>query len=291
MRLLAFGDSLTAGYHSQGLAFAPWAPLLEQLLGDSVKVDHLGLSGFTSQQMLDSAEQQAVTDVVPRTWPGYSHKLRLHQYDVVIILCGTNDLADQEPTQHLVRNIAQLHSVAHAAGARSVAMTIPDSKAAQHIDWLRRARHDANEAIRAWAATQPGVHFVDAAVLVPYSDTSGLWEPDGLHMSQSGYEAFGRGLGPLISDFVKAVAPRCQLDGDSAAGTDAAARPRGWWRGTTVRIVGLTKATHHNGKTGKLSGTTGRDGRVGVELDDHITLAVRSVNLEIVAPACASSCE
>ena len=31
-RLLAMGDSLTAGYFQDGRAFAPWAPLLQELL-------------------------------------------------------------------------------------------------------------------------------------------------------------------------------------------------------------------------------------------------------------------
>ena len=32
MRLLLYGDSLTAGYHSNGLRFSPWAPALRALL-------------------------------------------------------------------------------------------------------------------------------------------------------------------------------------------------------------------------------------------------------------------
>jgi cytoskeletal protein CcmA (bactofilin family) len=59
-----------------------------------------------------------------------------------------------------------------------------------------------------------------------------------------------------------------------------------WQVGAVVRIIGLTKASHLNGKTGRVS-TTGwltRDGhiRVGVELDDSQRLAVRHDNLELV---------
>jgi len=208
-RLFAFGDSLTAGYHHMGAAFAPWAPVLSKLLGD-VTIDHVGLSGFTSAQMLNSMDDSAVEDVVPRVWPGYRQNLREHEYDVVLIMCGTNDLADKIRTRELIENIATLHEAAHAAGARSIAMTIPESKAAVHVDWLGQARLEANDAIRAWAGSRPAgqVSFVDTAALVPFSETSGRWEPDGLHMSRAGYEAFGRALAPLIAAFVMAAPPR-----------------------------------------------------------------------------------
>ena len=86
MRLLAFGDSLTAGYHASGNAFAPWAPLLCKLLGAD-KCDHVGMSGFTSQQLVDSMSVSSVEDVVPRAWPGLKHKLQIEgPYDVVLIM-------------------------------------------------------------------------------------------------------------------------------------------------------------------------------------------------------------
>ena len=302
LRLLAFGDSLTAGYHHMGHAFAPWAPLLQSLLGSDVVCDHIGLSGFTTQQMLDTADEQNVTDVVPMSWPGYRTQLRRHRYDVVLILGGTNDLADYGhgpmPTQRTVSNLATLHAYAHEAGARSVAMTIPESKGAVYFETRSppfRVRLDANEAIRAWAAKQPAhqVHFVDASALVPYSGTNGLWEPDGLHLSQRGYEAFGRALAPQIADFVRATrgAPNMApmpAGSSAASAADADAEP-GWHPGARVSIFGLTKAAQHNGKYGRLSARAppsggGEGRRLGVELEEGgAVLSVRCENL-VLAP-------
>ena len=96
MRILAFGDSLTAGYHSMGAAYAPWACTLCQLLGAEV-VDHIGLSGFTTAELVRSMDECSVTDVASRTWSGLRHKLRSAAvpYDIVLIMAGTNDLAGQ----------------------------------------------------------------------------------------------------------------------------------------------------------------------------------------------------
>ena len=164
MRILAFGDSLTAGYHKQGTAFAPWAPLLCRLLGAAV-CDHVGFSGFTTGQLVESMDMKAATDVVPRAWPGLRHKLRTAgPYDVVLILAGTNDLADQVTPAQLVRNLSVLHEAAHAAGARTVCMSIPDSHAATKVTWLMKLRGESNAAIKAWALRQPRdkVHFADS---------------------------------------------------------------------------------------------------------------------------------
>jgi hypothetical protein len=45
MRVLCFGDSLTAGYYDNGRRFHPYASEAMRLLG--VKIDHVGLCGYT----------------------------------------------------------------------------------------------------------------------------------------------------------------------------------------------------------------------------------------------------
>ena len=49
MRILCYGDSLTAGYTTLSPytgEYAPWAPQLSKVLG--VPVDHVGMSGWTT---------------------------------------------------------------------------------------------------------------------------------------------------------------------------------------------------------------------------------------------------
>jgi len=111
-----------------GQAFSPWASQLAKLLHVAA-IDHIGLSGFTTAQLLASVDERSVTDVVPRRWPGLREQLRTSgPYAAVLIMCGTNDLADRVPTSTLVANIASLHAIAHEAGATSFALTIPESR-------------------------------------------------------------------------------------------------------------------------------------------------------------------
>lgn len=290
VRILAFGDSLTAGYHMMGQRFAPWAPVLKSMLGVAA-VDHIGLSGFTTQQMLDAADDATTYDVVPMEWPGYHTQLRKARYDLVLIMGGTNDLADKVPTAVIVRNLEALHRAAHAAGARTVAMTIPESGSAMHVPWLGDARRRANEAIQAWASAEPPDRtlFVDAAAFVPYNEGGSphMWENDGLHMSAHGYEAFGRALAPLLAPHIARLAPSTPSASasPSEARDEAAAAAEGFVAGALVRIHGLVKAAEHNGKTGRLLERKGRDGRVAVALDADggaPPLSVRRQNLELV---------
>lgn len=277
MRVLAFGDSLTAGYYQSGAKFAPWAPLLAKLL-DLGTIDHIGMSGFTTGEMVECLDSEAVTDCVPRTWPGLRHKLNSSalRYDAVLILGGTNDLADKVSTGTLVENLASLHRVAHEHGAKTVAMTIPESHAALRVPWLGRAREEANAAVRSWAAAQPPqrVRLVEAATIVPFSEDQQprLWEPDGLHMSAKGYEAFGRGLARMLVDYLRAE-PSTHTPSGGVGASDVQTA------GTAVRIDGLKGAPQHNGKTGRLAGRAGREGRVGVVLDDGHVLSVRRENV------------
>jgi hypothetical protein len=105
-RILAYGDSLTAGYHAQGLEFAPWAPLLRPLLGAAV-VEHCGLSGATVRELVEAADAEVAPSNAGAPCPGLRRKMSSaaaagKPYDVVLLLGGTNDLADRIPTAEIV---------------------------------------------------------------------------------------------------------------------------------------------------------------------------------------------
>jgi lysophospholipase L1-like esterase len=268
-------------------------------------------------------------------------------YHVVLILAGTNDLAAGVPVATFLSQLASLHAAAHELGARTVAFTIPESAASEQVapaagtrpplcllqptsafavrlcaapawqprapqvPWLGALRDECNAATRAWAAGQAAdrVLLVEAAELVPYA-VGPLWEPDGLHMSQRGYEAFGRGLAPRVRAFVREAA---SVDPGGGAVLDAATSPAiggmggmGGMRdsmavGARVRVCGLTRATEHNGKEGVLvlapsgeqadavgSGQAegNAEARWGVALEEGGSLAVRAANLELFSGQC-----
>jgi lysophospholipase L1-like esterase len=206
MRLLAYGDSLTAGYHSNGMAFSPWAPLLRKALS-AERCDHVGHSGWTTYQMRNVMNATSCADMCGRRWPGLRAQLRAHgPYDAVLIMAGTNDLVTDARPEDILRNLEALHSAAHATGARTIALSVPQSQAVRSISWLRDKRNAVNRALAAWAAAQPNqrVLFLDTGLLLPFAagaePGSQFWEPDGLHMSAQGYAALAEHLAAALRD-------------------------------------------------------------------------------------------
>ena len=197
MRILAIGDSLTAGYCLPP-PFKPWAPVLSNLLPGTPKVDHIGCSGWTTSQLVAAADSASVHDVCGEEWPGARTKLKSAQYDVGIIMGGTNDLAYGVSTKDIVANLASLHQMCWDAGALTVLLSIPPSAGSGNP-----AHGEANDALRAWADAQgTKVLFVDSSSLVPFARPSPLWMMDGLHMTAEGYEQFGTRLADAIAGFV-----------------------------------------------------------------------------------------
>lgn len=105
-RVLAYGDSLTAGFYNGGRLFHPYAQRLSELLGGCT-VDWLGLSGWTTAEMRatlsgeEAAAAQAashtplhVMDGFGRSWLTLAEALeKKPPYTHVVILGGTNDLS------------------------------------------------------------------------------------------------------------------------------------------------------------------------------------------------------
>lgn len=183
--VLAFGDSLTAGYYNAGWSFNPYALELEAGLG--VPVDNVGLSGWTSSDMLEEASLARVLSQARAAGAPYG---------LVVIMAGTNDFAGAPHTEKTALAIAasvwRLHATAHDAGARTVAIAVPGSRPQQHTPQFRQAVLRCNRELKERAEASKFATFVDFPVA--YDDNSGLWEPDGLHMSQAGYTSLGHSL-------------------------------------------------------------------------------------------------
>lgn len=102
-----------------------------------------------------------------------------------------------------------LHSIAHSAGALTVALGVPDSHACHVDSHLNFQRRELNSLLDQWSSSEPRTLFVSTDALVPYESTSGHLWCDGLHMSREGYRQLGQKLGGLEAlrgHLMKAVA-------------------------------------------------------------------------------------
>lgn len=188
--VLAYGDSLTAGYHDDGDSFSPYA---ESLNNEEPKIlcDHLGHSGWTAQGMCMAATfPQTLREAANAGFP----------YDLAVVMAGTNDLSSLD-SERIAQDVWNLHERAHALGVDTMAIGVPQSYAQLVVDDLARCAQDVNRRLESLCLENDAATYVACPVL--YGATTlerQLWEPDGLHMSAAGYDALGKALAPVVLD-------------------------------------------------------------------------------------------
>lgn len=226
-RLLCYGDSLTAGLHSGDL-FAPYGETLQLSLDEAADLWICGLCGETAMSLAERMREEEICSVKRRlcgqTWnrsgPGLQRLLEDHgPFDLVLIMAGTNDIGQSMAPDKVVAAIQALHRACHAAGVRTVALSIPPSAASTEEGTgeereIEQSRREVNRLLQEWAATPEAVHmgaklFVDMSELMPFDFKSGLWDPDNLHFSQEGSRSLGVKLAPLIRPLLSDCSQAC----------------------------------------------------------------------------------
>jgi lysophospholipase L1-like esterase len=191
-RILAYGDSLTAGTFKMDAPdeLYPYAPHLEAALKGAAIVRHRGLPGWTAQAMLNSV------DDADRGLRGILKKAGINPpVDLAIVLAGTNDIGCYTDADGIIAALVGLHSAAHELGVRTLAVGIPPSAFLARDEPAATTAAEVNERMQAWCQRQPNAlagfepHPVRA-----YEPDGGLWSRDGLHLSPEGYRVTGEGL-------------------------------------------------------------------------------------------------
>jgi len=200
MRILCFGDSLTAGYNAHGKNFFPYCSRLQDILNYRstipVYTDTKGVVGEMTHKQMTSRLPMVIGNAT-------------YQYDWIIILGGTNDILhvknfadDQEFLNQLetvwqpriTKDIEKLHQIAYKAGARTMLLTVPENSIEAWPDYkpLLKMRQRINEALRKFAAQSNGKTVLcDIARKLPRhnlgpTQEAKLWD-DHLHMTPEGY--------------------------------------------------------------------------------------------------------
>eukprot|EP00746_Dinoflagellata_sp_MGD_P121565 gnl/MRDRNA2_/MRDRNA2_56699_c0_seq1.p1 gnl/MRDRNA2_/MRDRNA2_56699_c0~~gnl/MRDRNA2_/MRDRNA2_56699_c0_seq1.p1 ORF type:complete len:236 (-),score=32.00 gnl/MRDRNA2_/MRDRNA2_56699_c0_seq1:61-768(-) len=194
-RILAYGDSLTVApilpkrdeRISPPASFQPYAWALCEALCTShpelqIEATVVGLCGFTA-----------------RIGMGLQKLLESQQFDLVLIMVGTNDLGAGYTPTDIVRNIALLHTACHSRDIQTVALSIPAFGGSVATEEVLQRWQDTNYHLKCWAEGQSHlVAFVQTAELVPYEQGGENWESDGIHFASGGSKALGHGLAAIV---------------------------------------------------------------------------------------------
>jgi len=198
-RILCYGDSLTAGFYSGGTAFSPYGRALQEALkslGFQCEVRINGLSGHRADQMLAELDTPVCRDMCGKPGKGLAHILDNDgDFDLVIIMAGTNDFTTKGNLAPIKQSVCQLHEACHARGVPTMMLAAPCN--------TRNLQVGLSQLLRAWADNQDDVlAFIDPEEVLPRRSAT-HWERDLIHFSPSGSRALGLYLAPVVSKILK----------------------------------------------------------------------------------------
>eukprot|EP00930_Biecheleria_cincta_P030385 TRINITY_DN21049_c0_g1_i1.p1 TRINITY_DN21049_c0_g1~~TRINITY_DN21049_c0_g1_i1.p1 ORF type:complete len:426 (+),score=51.74 TRINITY_DN21049_c0_g1_i1:65-1279(+) len=236
-RILAYGDSLTAGCHTRdsygAKEFAPYGQYAVESLAPDFIIEFwaCGLSGATAAHLAEKYESTSIVDVAEREGVGIEAALTLHgPFDLVLIMLGTHDLANAQqagfPTpnlaQNIFRDIERVHTVCHECNTPTVVLSVPESRPyrlglengngmyASYVDcW-----DQLNSSLRKWSAENRSwvKLFINTGEAMPFSRGSDLWESDGFHFSAAGSCHFGTCIAEALVPLIREISWRRKLD-------------------------------------------------------------------------------
>lgn len=207
-RILCYGDSLTAGFCFRGSKYYPYASFLKtklqsSLIGVTIEVDHFGFCGKTTKDLIDNANADCFKDVNGKSGPGIVAALRKKEYDVVVLMTGTNDLLHGESASTIFANIQKLTNLAFSLDTQIkhlINIGIPDSSAFDSGN-----DRDQLHLVNQWLAdhNQTGRSYIDCPL--KYSSESTSFDADGLHFSESGSNNFAAGILDSVEAALKSI--------------------------------------------------------------------------------------
>eukprot|EP00929_Paragymnodinium_shiwhaense_P084002 TRINITY_DN4489_c0_g3_i1.p2 TRINITY_DN4489_c0_g3~~TRINITY_DN4489_c0_g3_i1.p2 ORF type:complete len:380 (+),score=62.92 TRINITY_DN4489_c0_g3_i1:98-1237(+) len=201
-RVLCYGDSLTAGFCSNGSLFEPYGRAMAESLGEagvSTEVFVCGLSGGFASEFV-AKKNGSLTDVVGGQGKGLARILSEDgPFDLVIIMAGTNDLGRNDAPHEILRSVKQLHKECHQRNIPTVAVAPPPAPVRTPMQEAIRVQ--LATLISQWAASETEGHVVyqDPAAFVPATPNFGwIWEADRLHFTPAGSRSLGDKMAKLV---------------------------------------------------------------------------------------------
>jgi len=213
--VFCYGDSLTYGMsdlHASGAA-TPYAKYLwaelNQTMKQDVVVQHVGMPGWTAENMLHHLHDRSVGIC------SILHSMRT--LSLMIILVGTNDIghmtdSSKQAARNIVESIVALHKGAFECaeterneGFHILALGIPESAFQARVPVTAENAEYINNAMKAFAASYPDDKLSYLDFPIPYNEDDGNWGSDGIHLTQEGYEKLSKEIAPSVKSILENI--------------------------------------------------------------------------------------
>ncbi|KAK4197794.1 SGNH hydrolase-type esterase domain-containing protein [Triangularia verruculosa] len=199
LRILCFGDSLTAGYSDLGCIYHPYHAKMGQMLAmafpdHDITIVERGDIGDTVKTGFLTRMQECL--------PPSKNKSDKPPYDWVIVLGGTNDIAFAVPPQDIFKKLTEVWDVPLRRGCKVLALTVPD---VMSPEGKLKTRGDADRKVLNDLIIEyhkPNLHVYDlhdALSLTKMSPTDRKkYRNDHVHFTPTGYDLIGNKVGMAL---------------------------------------------------------------------------------------------
>jgi hypothetical protein len=161
--------------------------------------------------------------IQPKVGPsgeGLALMLRESDFDLVVIMIGTNDLGRRMDPKVTLSFVTRLHNTCHAVGIPTVNIVPPSvSTISKHplAKAIRESRKQLAEIMSTWAKDIPQILFsLDCETIAPKSMAQ-FYEPDDIHLSAQGSKTLAQGLAMQLSKVLAQLPQQRQALRTSAA--------------------------------------------------------------------------
>ncbi|KAI4213857.1 MAG: hypothetical protein LQ351_003552 [Letrouitia transgressa] len=197
LRILCFGDSLTAGYSDYGYSHYPYAKRLQVPLENflpltKISITVAGLSGdrVIAGQYLQRIQHQCIAP-------------EEKSYDWIVVLGGTNDLGWGEEPHQVYEGLKRVWKIALDSGANVLALNILEAQSTAGT--IVQRRNLLNQLIA--QHTEDRWYHMDISNAVPFFTLNGemrerIWD-DGLHLTKEGYEMMGDAIASKLIELIR----------------------------------------------------------------------------------------
>ncbi|KAK4153553.1 SGNH hydrolase-type esterase domain-containing protein [Chaetomidium leptoderma] len=201
LRILCFGDSLTAGYACYGTIHHPYNEKLEHMLCmafPDLKIETAedGVSGATVRNGFQT--RMNAQFLAPKKGKDDDGEADGKPYDWAVVLGGTNDLGIGFEVEDIFESLKEVWEVPLSNKCKVLALTVPEAG----VNGRMRERIDAkrnklNDLIKGYK--REGFHVYDLHKHVPYwsmteADREKYWD-DLVHFTPDGYDLIGNKVG------------------------------------------------------------------------------------------------
>jgi len=203
IRVLAFGDSLTAGTSPPDYNLFPYSNYLEDRLklppyelSSPVIVRHKGLPGWTASQLLEYALLDGGLESI-------IDRIQNPPLSLILLLAGSNDLAYETSADKIFNSITSLHQICHDKGIpHTIALGIPPSGYQSQVQSVGDLAQTINDSLERYCLEKSN-HMTFFRFPFAFQRGDDRWCSDGLHFTKKGYMQIAESLAPVVAHVVK----------------------------------------------------------------------------------------